>query len=170
MDDRLYPTLLACALAAVVAAIPAVARGDGSESDSTSFSVIAGRLAASPAHAVRVKQRHRLPGTRASVYRVSVKVVDATGTGRGWHLWMRPPAHAGTSVVRASVRPVHGSVALPHRRLHYPVVLRRSRRTVFRTARGSGMGTFVVTLTVAVRPRRGSSSRYRAPVKVAPGP
>jgi hypothetical protein len=63
MDARLYPTLLACALAAVVAALPGVARGDGSESDSTSFSVVAGPLSASPARAVRVKRRQRRRGT-----------------------------------------------------------------------------------------------------------
>jgi hypothetical protein len=160
---------LACMLAAFAAAAPALAQSDGSAPDSTSFSVRPGSLSSTPARMVRVA-RHGRRRSRPPVYRVTVRVVDATGSGKGWHLTMTGLRRARASVLRASVRGLYGSLDPRKRKLHYPIRLNRKRRTVLSIARNRGMGTFAVTFTVAVRGRIARGADHPPRIRVASGP
>jgi hypothetical protein len=94
---------------------------------------------------------------------ISLTVVDARGSGAGWSVLAR----AGGPLGRATVTGVetrcgsHSTCTVPRTTVRYPLSLSAFRLvSVLAAARGTGMGTVVVTIKLAASTRPGTGLSF----------
>jgi hypothetical protein len=100
------------------------------------------------------------PTTTASLTtHATVTVVDARGKGAGWRLVGRVTGLGGRRVVISGVDlrcGLRSTCTLPRSRVRYPIVLGVHPVPLLDAARGTGMGSIVVTFRLAFVPSPGT--------------